>query len=82
MAVLSSLGVFGNLVCGQFYESLIFVGLTALLAYYSYLIKYDEITVNQSDNIELGQNNLNEKTGIFMNHNSKQCMSAKPEFVP
>ncbi len=82
MAVFSALGVFWCLANGNLVEFMIYVGFTPLLVYYSYLIKYDEITVNQSDNIELGQNNLNEKTGIFMNHNSKQYMSAKPEFVP
>ncbi len=77
MAVLSLLGVFGYLVLGEFYESLIFAGFTALLVYYSYLTKYDEIIVNQSNNIELGENNPNENTGIIKNHNSKQYTSEK-----
>jgi hypothetical protein len=77
MAVFSALGVFWCLANGNLVEFMIYVGFTPLLVYYSYLIKYNEIIVNQSNNIELGENNPNENTAIIKNHNSKEYTSEK-----
>jgi hypothetical protein len=77
MVILSAIRVFGSFVNENLVKLMINVGLTVLLVYYSYLIKYEEIIVNQSDNIELRENNPNVNTGNIMKHNSKQYVSEK-----
>jgi len=79
MAVVSALGVFGGLALdGNLVKIMIDFKLTILLIYYSYLIKNDQMIVNQSDNIELGENNPNENTGIILHHNSNNvCLKSE-----